>query len=650
MVNNKTTNDDRLDSFLTTIESKLRGPFSSLDLSKAVSTASLRPASLAIPDDSNDPAQKYLDDLSSVFGRTNKVIQCRMLIGLLGLNDLTDSKKETSDGDGNESESSSQYLTKEILRILHETQGSHHEEWVRATSGLIEGVMFRPKVGGEDENTRESCRGEEAAKIIRDTGTEVCEKVECQIQNVRRPYQSKATQQATTAAAAAATKIKTEPEERRKPNANAANKRNRGFIIEKVKATSSQPGIKKEEKSQPPITQKQKPPSVTGRTVPTAPDLNACFAPYRYRLISTPILNTIVPEFKLLTERFNEIISSNDAGTRNCHFQVNPTASILQVDLKLEAQRAKDHGSNAATKSSGSPNSDRIKSNPAAASSVAKDAIPAGFRPTKKKRPASSLFNSTTKYRPQQAKTTLRRKGGGAQALLKSGATASGGGAVLNKLGGGGSAGSTLPNRTRPGGIGRFSSNRDSASRAGVGRSSRMKMIDDDDVDTLTKLQQSNANRNMSAAELRASKRKLILEKGRGGTASSFGNQQSKKQKVSTSRAGARPGIQRLDAATTEPNQNQQQQTPESWQSLLRDRSNKMSEDDKQRVQKFLTTNAAERSSLLHPSEGGPVYKIKIHEQRGKDPATGQDIKETFYLELDYASGDWVQSKKVKRY
>lgn len=230
--------------------------------------------------------------------------------------------------------------------------------------------------------------------------------------------------------------------------------------------------------------------------------------------------------------------------------------------------------------------------------------------------------------------------------------------------------------RTRPSGAGRFSGG--AAQRSKV-KSSRMKMIDDDDVDTLTKLQQSNATSNMTAAELRASKRKRILEKARGTSSGSGGigmnsQQRSKKQKVASR---ARPGIQRLEPATvtamatttttavkTEPQQPQQQhlqlqqqqpppqtQTPESWQSLLRDRSNKMSSEDKIRAQSFFTTtNPAERSALLSPSEGGPVYKMKIHEQRGKDPATGQDIKETFYLELDYNTGAYGQSRKVKRY
>ena len=723
-----TSHDDILDSFLTTIESKLRGPFSSLDLAKAVSTAALRQSSQIVSSSSNnssnnntnnksgdgsDPAQEYLHNLSSVLGRTNKVIQCRMLIGLLGLNDMRTNKRDTTTSTTDNTTNNtteSQYLTPEILRILHETQeGPLHEEWVRTTSGLIEGVMFRTDSRSDKGNTRESCRGEEASKIICETGTEVCEKVERQIQNVGRPYKHQRKQQQKAMAATDSESGNGSSQERKKPNpptsATTANKRNRGFIIEKVKSSSSQPAIKMEVQMQSPIKLEQKP-SIVERTGPIPPDLNACFAPYRYRLISSPVLNTIIPEFELSKEKSNGVSNSN------CHFQVNSAANILQVDLRLETQRAKDHGSGVAAKPK-TQSDGRAKPDPTAASKGGKRTFPPGFRPAKivpgkggasgklgvpkpgarsgaggsslfmpkKKRP-TNLFNTTTKFRPQPAKTMLKRKGGGAQALLKSGATASGGGAILNKLGsssGGGSStvsGSTSAGRTRPGGVGRFSSNRD-ASRAGVGRSSRMKMIDDDDVDTLTKLQRSTAASNMTAAELRASKRKRILEKAAqrgihgagGGTAaasgaaavSSFGNQQSrKKQKVSSTQAAARPEIKREEAATeatekTEPQQQQQQQQQpnafESWRSLLSDRSNKMSGDDKIRVEKFFTTtNAAERSALLVPSEGGPIVTMKIHQQRGTDPETGQEIKETFYLELDYATGASKQSKKVKRY
>jgi hypothetical protein len=57
-----------LDAFLTSVESKLRGPFSSLDLTKAVSTRALR-GSLT--------ADEYLDRISSTV-EIDKIIQMRV--------------------------------------------------------------------------------------------------------------------------------------------------------------------------------------------------------------------------------------------------------------------------------------------------------------------------------------------------------------------------------------------------------------------------------------------------------------------------------------------------------------------------------------------------------------------------------------------
>ncbi|KAL7570200.1 hypothetical protein ACA910_020629 [Epithemia clementina (nom. ined.)] len=69
--------DVDLDLFLTAIESKLRGPFSSLDLTKTVTTPALR---------GNDVSEsQYLKRISQVLSKSDKISQMRILIGLLGL-------------------------------------------------------------------------------------------------------------------------------------------------------------------------------------------------------------------------------------------------------------------------------------------------------------------------------------------------------------------------------------------------------------------------------------------------------------------------------------------------------------------------------------------------------------------------------------
>lgn len=82
--------------------------------------------------------------------------------------------------------------------------------------------------------------------------------------------------------------------------------------------------------------------------------------------------------------------------------------------------------------------------------------------------------------------------------------------------------------------------------------------------------------------------------------------------------------------------------TDNGWQAIL-ERSNKLSEEDRVRVQQFYTNK-------YNPTPEETVYKMKLHEERTKDPATGQALKETFYLELDYSTFTTKQSKKVKRY
>ena len=80
-----------------------------------------------------------------------------------------------------------------------------------------------------------------------------------------------------------------------------------------------------------------------------------------------------------------------------------------------------------------------------------------------------------------------------------------------------------------------------------------------------------------------------------------------------------------------------------SGRPFLQEKSNKLSDEDRTRIEQFFTMRH-------NPTPDQNVYKMKLHEERTTDPATGQDIKETFYLELDYNSFTSKQSKKTKRY
>jgi hypothetical protein len=120
-----------LDNFLTIVESKLRGPFSSLDVAKAVtSTRGLSP-------------RQYIQQLIKVFPRMDKVTKLRVIIALLGL----DPSDETDD------------LIYDLLQDAQEDRLS--EEWVKIIAGISCGVMYQ-----EDEGSHESCRGNEAQNIF----------------------------------------------------------------------------------------------------------------------------------------------------------------------------------------------------------------------------------------------------------------------------------------------------------------------------------------------------------------------------------------------------------------------------------------------------------------------------------------------------
>ena len=569
---------DELDSFLTTIESKLRGPFSSLDLAKAVSTTALRSSSSNATNNdgmsnATAAAKDYLHNLSLVLSRTDKVIQCRMLIGLMGLSDKDEQRHKHNDESTTAPETSS--LTPEIAQILAETQvGPLHEEWVRTTSGLIQGVMFRDAAA----NTRGSCRGEEAAKIIEKQGEEVSEKIKQYLDHHHKHH----------------------------------------------------------------ADQKE-------------PDLNACFAPYRYSLISTEVLNTIIPEFQIQqgsgdNSNGNQVDVQQNIGGHNCHFHVNAKADILKLDWQLEEQRAKEeeqHGGTGTAGLAGISGSKKDVNGTDPLSGMAK--LPPGFRPTKlvnspksgkagakdnmfmpKPKP-SSMFNTTnSKNRPGGAKTLLRRKGG-AQALLgKSSmkqrmANVAAGGAAAAKPAGS----SSLVAGAR--GTGRFTGKGRSAMAAGR---SKMKMIDISEANDLTKQHQKAQER----LNPRESKRKRILEASQRAAA---GAKKIKKAEPAPAPAPA-PAVEAPPVA--EEPEPVAQILPEEWENnILQGRTNKMDDTDKLRIKQFAVDH-------YNPTPDQHTYKMKIHEQRGTDPETGQEIKETFYLELNYDDYSHKQSKKIKRY
>lgn len=520
------------DAFLTSLEGKLRGPYSSLEISKIIQTKSLRGDLTSL---------EYLQNISQVLSRTDKTTYLRTIVGLLGL----EPGKETDE---------------ELYRILTDAQSTENEDWVRVVAGLARGILF---VEDEDGDTRESCRGEEASSLLDKTCREIVEQ----------------TRQ-----------------------------------LEKDTSETA-----KEEGKQ---------------SLQTA-DMYPLFVSYRYSLLDPQLLDSVIPEHK-----------------ENPYFQCDATASILEVDDKIEklnAEEAKDHLTTSTKKETEATGTDAKNPKPTAAvpgtSAISKKSSTKA--PVRKK---TSMFMPTK--RPGQmagrvggkipTKGTLHtRKAGAAKALLGTTRPRSIGGARAAQLG----RGKKLSNAK-----------------------SKMMMIDDSEMRQLTtthkKRDDKIAKKESRDQKLLARKRRIMeaaAEKGLVVGAKVRKLEEEAKEEeaeeeevhspmdmVSANQGG---GFMAFGGDSDDEDDDDDVagaaagggSSNEEWQDILNGRSNKLSDEDRARVQQFF-------SNRHNPTPDQPVYKMKLHEERTTDPSTGQAMKETYYLELDYANGTSKQSKKTKRY
>jgi len=96
----------------------------------------------------------------------------------------------------------------------------------------------------------------------------------------------------------------------------------------------------------------------------------------------------------------------------------------------------------------------------------------------------------------------------------------------------------------------------------------------------------------------------------------------------------------------------QQQQQGSSWESSqLLEKSNKLSIDDHRNIQQFFAHR--EQQLPLGVPLGGDettgIWKVKLNEGKTVDPTTGESVKETLYLELDYGTFGYKKTRKIKR-
>lgn len=599
-----------LDLFLAGVEAKLRGPFTPLDLTKVMVTPALRGTSVSIA--------TYVEQLSKVFHRTEKVIQMRIVLALaaLVLRDevANDEQVQTT-----------------ILSILKTAQqSSAQEEWVKTIAGLVEGILFST---------------EEEQRFSQEMMQNACREI---IESVQELEQTSAAEEERERAQ------QEELEDQDDADEAAA------FL----------------------------------RTRLHTADIDPTLAPYSYCLLKPQILEQVIPE-----------------ATEQHHFTVNENADLLHLDRKLEARKAEEeaeHDVSAAANikgnsgSGGATNGKKVVTPGPIMPGMQRSTInkTTGMSAAAKaKLAAKRQSNMFLNRKPTQASAAAR--GGGGLHVRKAGASQRlvGKGRQVKP----GLSSATAGTSSLVGGGGRAAKLRDA-------KASKMKVLDASEVQGLAREGGASGNSTIlgpkkgikrkadqAAAAAAASKMaKQAAAKAANGRASASAASSkmtapapapASPSPPATQEAAPAPAApafaagglvaaalsnyQRHVAATTDnkpaaaappavavpapaPQQQKQQQKQHhgqghhqqlDWKQLLQQRANKLSDDDRRRIQMFF-----EERRNPTPSAGDPKYRVKLHEERTTDPNTGEPIKETYYLNLDYSTWTSNQSKKRKRY
>ena len=547
------------DAFLTQIESKLRGPFTSMDFAKAVASGSTA-------------SSEYLSSVLSVLPRAEKVTQLRILIGILGLEP-------------------SELLDDEIDRIVTTTQNAPlYEEWVRVISGIVEEILFR-----RDSDTIVK---NEACRLLDKTSSE---------------------------------------------------------ILLRIKEFDRDVSLKEEE---------------TEHSF-TQSDANPLFVPYCYHMMSPSLIKAIIPESK-----------------EHSHFKINNDSQILQVDMNMEVERLKEEQDHHVVAISSLSKSEPLPIKMEAAGS-------SQLLESNDRKIASARAKSSSMFMPSKplagrgavgTGTVLKaqlhqRKAGAAQALLAKGRR----GRMMQSVAAAGNSVTASAQAAVP----RLVAGRTAVTLSSTARGpqkSKMKMIDVAEVqglETKKLLEVSKAPATQKTHAVLGRKRPLdeltkehgVGPKGRKTDSSksagivekpnlkkdqpSMVKKESNGSPAETGNAGElasaallayqsrQASIQpqsQIHSVATEPNDSSlNTRKQQDWRELLQLRSNRLSEDDRHRIQQFFVDR-------FNPTPEQRQYKMKLHEERTIDDMTGKPMKEAYYLELDYETFTSTQTKKVKRY
>lgn len=567
-------NED-LDAFLIGVESKLRTPFSSLDFAKAVTTTALRSSS----------PREYLELISKVMPRMDKVIQNRVMVGMLALE-------------------SSRDINDIVYDNLCQVEDESHEEWARVIAGLVRGIMFR-------DESAEPCRGKEAKDLVEKSCKDILQLVEAQNQE-----------------------------------------------------------------------------EIT--------DTDPLFAPYRYSLLNPQLLDVVLPECR-----------------SNPHCQIDEEADILLIDSRNENAKAKEEEKERAQNKSRAPIAPNksLVSTTLKAGDPGPNITMKGLATSSSATASKKVISKSSMFMPKKtavagqggrlgrqlqnmrkpAASLQARKKGSAQALLAKGRSP---GAAMGTA----AAAAATATGSAVGRQMKYGHNK-----------SKMKMIDVTEVEGLSREQKSRQDKTKKT-ETKEQKRNRIIEaaaaKGLvsksskriktgetlpaaaiatpkaiavvadGAPAGALGGHgaglaaaallayqaqtnapMESEQSVVESAAGA-PEVEPIlpvaqvtgnevdHSSMLQPQQQLQAPPPTKqatgdWRHLL-EKSNKLSGEDRFRVKQFF-------EDRFNPTPGMAVYKMKLHEEKTVDNETGQVVKETLYLELDYNTFGFKKLRKIKK-
>lgn len=623
-----------LDAFLSLLESKLRGPFSSLDLAKTVTTNQLR-GSLS--------KTEYLKNVGKVFSRAEKTTQLRVLIGLLGLDPST----ETDD---------------EIHTILvnSQTKSQHVEEWVRVISGLVHGIMFVEASGddgetdyydGEDfgDEMSRRLRGKESEDILRQTCTEIIERVrriERESAESVEEHTLDTSDVDPTFAPFQYALLHRDLLERAIPEV----KNHNHFLIDdkadvlnmdsKLEALKAQEEFDHSFQTAPQSANDADAnlSTVTEAALPFLPGINrksSSATGNKANIINKPKTNLFIPTKKTAFAVPNPKLQKTGLKIRK--------AGAAQDLLKSRKQRLAGNVGAGQIPNKMSLQTLAGNTNAANASSRgrANRLMNANSGASKMKMLDMSEVQGLEKVKLEKEQVFSTKGEKSKKKVLLSG--------LKRKATNGATSNDGDQNDSRPTKVAHLSDPSDnSPQNASINSFEDIHNNDDDhDINNFAANEKAFAvdeTNHVIKDEDLEQKPAFQLFGNMPGTAAAPFNDAGALAMVALNAYQAQlksvPGtVATQDAEITTPSHHRQN----DWRNMLREKSNRLSSEDRFRVQQFFVDK-------YNPTPGQSIYKVKLHEERTTDQKTGEPMKETYYLELDYNTFTSKQSKKTKRY